>query len=69
MRILSLAVIAAITLGVTLAGSPSSAAQSGNANSPHKKILGYQNPETGEFEPLARAVPDASSTAPTTGTV
>jgi hypothetical protein len=52
-----------------LAGSPSSAAQSGNANSPHKKILGYQNPETGEFEPLVRAIPDASSTTPTTGTV
>jgi hypothetical protein len=69
MRILSLAAIAALTLGVMLAGSPSSAAQSGNANSPHKKILGYQNPETGEFEPLVRAIPDASSTTPTTGTV
>lgn len=69
MRIFSLAAIAAIALGVTLAGSPSSAAQSGNASSLHKKILGFQNPETGEFEPLVRAVPDASSTTPTTGTV
>jgi len=35
----------------------------------NKKVLGYQDPQTGAFQPLAREVPEAASTAPTTGTV
>jgi hypothetical protein len=40
---------------------------SAQANTNAKRILGYQDPETGVFHPLLRAVPDVT-TPPTTGT-
>ena len=61
MRIFSFAAIAAITLGVTLAGSPSAAAQSAQTAPEHVKIFGYQDTQTGTFQPLAHAEPDTSA--------
>ena len=69
MRIFTLAAIAAISVGATLvAGSTSVAAQDNEQNVRTKKVLGYQNPETGAFEPLVKAVPD-TTISPTTGTI
>jgi hypothetical protein len=71
MRIFSIAAIAAVTLGFAFAGIPSATAQSDESTS-HRKIYGYQDPETGDFHPLGKfrgPVPDAATTAPTTGTL
>ena len=64
MRNSTLAVLAALTLGVPLAASATALAQSQSTQ--HKKVLGYQDAETGEFHPLQKLVPDTSS-APVTG--
>ncbi|MGB6690297.1 MAG: hypothetical protein WBE76_20885 [Terracidiphilus sp.] len=63
MRKFPAAAIAAITLGLTFAGSTLAVAQLGSAQ--HKKTIGYQD-ENGVFHPLAHAIPDAA-TPPTIG--
>jgi hypothetical protein len=68
MRIFSLAAIAAISVGATLAGSAVAAAQSGESPVNHKRVLGYQDEQTGTFRPLSTAAPDVTL-SPTTGTV
>jgi len=68
MRVLSLSAIAALTVALTCAGVAPAVAQSSSAGAAHRKVLGYQDPETGIFQPLTRVVPDAS-TSPTSGTV
>jgi hypothetical protein len=50
-----------LALGVALSGSVMAQGQSG-----HKRVLGYQDSETGEFHPLEKVVPEVT-TAPTTG--
>jgi hypothetical protein len=67
MRIFPFAAIVPIALGIALAGSTSTAAQSVQTASQHTKVFGYQDPQTGAFHPLARAVPQAATTAPATG--
>jgi hypothetical protein len=67
MRIFPFAAFASITLGIAMAGSALSAAQSVQFGSQHAKIFGYQDPQTGAFHPLAHAVPQ-TTTAPTIGT-
>jgi hypothetical protein len=69
MRISSLAAIAAVTLGFTLAGSALATAQSEDSSTPHKKVFGYQDAQTGEFRPFSQVDPElANTTAPSTGT-
>jgi hypothetical protein len=68
MRILSLAAITAISVGATLAGSAVAVAQSSESAIHHRKVLGYQDEQTGAFHPLATAAPDITL-SPTTGTV
>ena len=65
MRSFPLAALAAFSLSFALASSSASAQ---SAFSPHKKTPGYQD-ENGNFHPLARAVPDASSSTTYTGTI
>jgi hypothetical protein len=67
MRIFPFAGLASIALGIALAGSASTAAQSVQTASRHTKVFGYQDPQTGAFHPLARAVPQAATTTPTIG--
>jgi hypothetical protein len=67
MRFHSIAAIAAITLGITLSGPASASAQS-DESSYHKKVFGYQDPQTGAFHPLEQFVPEVTPTA-TTGTI
>jgi len=66
MRIPFIAAVAAFSVAATLAGSVSAFCQSGRSTT-HKKVLGYQDTQTGEFHPLSHVVPEA--TAPTTGTI
>jgi len=68
MRILSVATSTALALGVALALTNLAAAQSIDPGFRHKKVFGYQDPETGAFKPLNQAMPEASTQA-TTGTV
>jgi len=69
MRFSTLAAIAAVTLGVTLAGSAVAPAQSDDPSTPHRRVFGYQDAQTGEFRPLGRVDPElANTTSPTTGT-
>jgi len=63
MRIFSIAAVGALAVGALLFGPVTSAAQS---DAPHKKVIGYQDPETGEFHALEKLIPDAA-VAPTTG--
>jgi hypothetical protein len=67
MRIFKMATLAALTLGVVLAGTVSAFAQADESSS-HKKVLGYQDPETGVFRPVEYLIPEATIT-PTTGTI
>lgn len=66
MRVIPLLALSVLTLGLTPAATAH--AQSTSTSTPHKKVLGYQDPETGTFQPLVRVLPD-TSTSPTTGTV
>jgi hypothetical protein len=66
MRIFPSALIAALTLGLTIAGSTSAVAQL--KTSEHKKVLGYQD-ENGAFHPLNRALPDAATSTTVTGAI
>jgi hypothetical protein len=66
MRFLSLAALAAVSLCVLSAGSTTLNAQT--TSHATKPVLGYQDPETGTFKPLEKAVPEAA-TAPLTGTI
>jgi len=68
MRILRLAAIAAVTVGVTFAGSHPSAAQSTTPGALHKRVFGYQDQATGAFHPVSTMAPDTTIT-PTTGTI
>lgn len=66
MRSASPAAIAALACSFVLFTSASAAAQAGAAG--HKRVLGYQDTQTGDFHPLANVAPDVtSSPAPTTG--
>jgi len=62
MRKYSLLTAAVITLGVSLAAIASAQTTS----TPHKKIFGYQDAQTGDFHPFIHVNPD-TATAPTTG--
>lgn len=66
MRLFSIAALASITLGIALAGPASCVAQSAQTTQ-QKKVFGYQDPQTGVFHPLARAVPQATTITPTIG--
>jgi len=66
MRVIRLMALSVFALSCTTAAT--SHAQSTSTSAPHKRVLGYQDPETGTFQPLIRALPD-TSTSPTTGTV
>jgi hypothetical protein len=68
MRIFSLSTFAAMTLLLSLGGATSAAAQSNDNEAFHKRVLGYQDAETGVFHPVTRIEPEASSPA-TTGTI
>jgi hypothetical protein len=62
--------IMSIALAVLPLVSGSSLVQAQMENGTHgKKIFGYQDSATGVFHPLPAEVPDASTTAPTTGTL
>jgi len=61
---ISKAMVSALTLSVALCGSVLANAQS---ETEHKKIVGYQDADTGQFHPLDKEVPEATTTAPTTG--
>jgi hypothetical protein len=62
--------IMSIALAVLPLVSGSSLVQAQMQNSLHgKKIFGYQDSATGVFHPLPAEVPDASTTAPITGTL
>ena len=67
MRILSLAAVAALTLGVTLSGTSAAFAQSDEAMQ-GKQVFGYQDARSGVFHPLEKVAPDVTA-APTTGTI
>ncbi len=68
MRKLSLVVLAAFTLGITLASSVSVLAQEDEAT-PHHRVFGYQDSQTGTFHPVNQSQPEATSTAASTGTL
>ena len=55
-----------IAMGVLALGAMLSGSAFAQSDSGHKKVLGYQDAETGEFRPLEKIVPDVT-TAPTTG--
>jgi hypothetical protein len=65
MRIVSIAAIAAFTLGAGLAGTVSANAQS--APSHHGKVFGYQDAQTGVFHPFAQGATTPVTTPPATG--
>jgi len=66
MRSFPAAAIAAVTLSFAFAGSAAAIAQS--APTQHKKIIGYQDAETGDFHPLAPVDPDViAAVTPVTG--
>jgi len=67
MRICKIATLAMLTLGVMLAGTVSAFAQADESSS-HKKVLGYQDSETGVFRPVEYVIPEATTT-PSTGTI
>jgi len=64
MRVIPKAMVGALALSVALCGSVLASAQN---ETQHKKIVGYQDAETGQFHPLDKEVPEATTTAPTTG--
>jgi len=66
MRYLSIAALAAVSVCALSAGSTAAIAQTNSHV--NKPVLGYQDPETGLFKPLEKAVPEAT-TAPVTGTI
>lgn len=51
-----------LALGAMLSGTAMAGAQSDGG---HKKVLGYQDTETGEFRPLEKIVPDVTTPATT----
>jgi len=67
MRIFSGMTIAALTLSVALAGSAMATAQTDEFPTHHKKVFGYQDPDTGVFHAVKRALPDAATTTTLNG--
>jgi len=51
-----------LALGAVLSGSVMAQGQS---EAGHKRVLGYQDPETGEFRPLEKLVPEVTTPATT----
>jgi hypothetical protein len=68
MRIFPGMAIAALTLSVALAGAASAVAQSDVFPAHHKKVFGYQDPDTGVFHAVKRALPENATTTTLTGT-
>ncbi len=64
MRMIARAMVGALSLSVALCGSVMAGAQSETG---HKKVVGYQDADTGQFHPLDKLVPEVTTTAPTTG--
>jgi len=70
MRIPLLAAVAIV--GIVLTGNVAAVAQSDELPVQHKKVFGYQDPETGVFKALNRGESNAvdfATIAPTTGTI
>lgn len=67
MRILSIATVGVLTVGLVAATSVSAFGQA-EAAKPHKRVFGYQDVETGVFHPVGRATPDVTA-APLTGEI
>ncbi len=69
MRIFPGKAFAALTLSVALAGSAMAAAQTDVFPTHHKKVYGYQDPDTGVFHAVKRALPDTAATTTLAGTL
>jgi hypothetical protein len=67
MRVSFFAAIAVVSLAATFSGSIAASAQS-DESTPHKKIFGYQDAETGTFHAMNHVVAEAATT-PITGTI